>query len=66
MLNLRQIRKSKGLTVPALASAANISRRTIEDAEARGDCRISTAYKLASALGVGLNDLWIPDEEAEE
>lgn len=66
MLSLRRIRKEKGLTVPALAAAASISRRTIEDAEARGDCRLSTASKLAGALGVTLDDLWTPDNEKPE
>ncbi|MEG2322805.1 MAG: helix-turn-helix transcriptional regulator [Anaerovoracaceae bacterium] len=65
MLKLKQVRKTKELTVPALASLARISRRTIEDAEARGDCRMSTAYKLATALDVSLDDLWEPDEAGE-
>ncbi|MEG1136389.1 MAG: helix-turn-helix transcriptional regulator [Anaerovoracaceae bacterium] len=65
MLKLRQIRKAKQMTVPALAKEAGISRRTIEDAEARGDCRMSTAYKLATALDVSLDDLWEPDEAGE-
>ena len=64
MLKLRQIRQSLGWTVPQLARESGLSRRTIEDAERRGDCRISTAAKLAKALGATLDDLWT-DEAGE-
>ena len=43
MLKLREIRLEKGLSVPELSRRSGVSRRTIEDIEARGDCRISTA-----------------------
>jgi DNA-binding XRE family transcriptional regulator len=62
MLHLKEIRLSKGLSVPQLSELSGIHRRTIQDIEKRGDCMLSTAYKLASCLGVTLNDLY--DEQA--
>jgi DNA-binding XRE family transcriptional regulator len=58
MLMLKQLRAKAGLSVKALSDLSGISRRTIEDIEARGDCRISTAYALCEALGVTLNDFY--------
>lgn len=58
MLKLKQIRKERGLTVAQLGEMASLSNRTIQDMEARGDCRMSTAYKVAVALGISLDDLW--------
>ena len=55
MLKLKQLRESVGLTVPELARISGISRRTIQDIESRGDCRISTAAILCKALGVSLD-----------
>jgi len=52
---LKELRKEKGLSVVALSAKSGISRRTIEDIEARGDCRISTAYHLCKALEVSLD-----------
>lgn len=59
-MKLKKIRLEQGLSVPKLSEKAGISRRTIEDIEKRGDCRLSTAKELAKALGVTL------DEFAEE
>ncbi|MDR0519700.1 MAG: helix-turn-helix domain-containing protein [Clostridiales Family XIII bacterium] len=56
-MNLREIRKARGLTVPALAEKADMPKRTIEDIDRRGDCRISTAIKLADALDMTLDEL---------
>ena len=64
MLKLKEIRQSKGLSVPQLVDLSGISRRTIQDIEKRGDCMLSNAVVLAKALGVTLNDLW-HEEEAE-
>lgn len=67
MLKLKQIRLEKGLSVPALSRESGVPIRTIEDIERRGDCRISTAYKLAAALDITLSDLWVTaDEKAEK
>lgn len=56
-MKLRKIRLEKGLSVPALAAASGIHRRTIQDIEKRGDCMVSTAQKLAAALKVTLDEL---------
>ena len=63
MLKLREIRKAQGLSVPALSRISGLHRRTIEAAEARGDCRMSTAYIFAKALGVSMDELWEPNGE---
>lgn len=65
MLKLKQIRRERNLSVPALVELSGVSRRTIQDMEARGDCRMSTAYKIAKSLGVSLDDLWEPEEAGE-
>ncbi len=56
-MKLKEIRKNKGLSVPDLVKASGVSRRTIQEIENRDDCRISTAVKLADALGVTLDEL---------
>ena len=58
MLRLKQLRKAAGLSIQALADLCGVSRRTIEDIEARGDCRISTAYTICKALGCSLDDFY--------
>lgn len=56
-MNLRSIRKTKGLSVPALSRLSGVPIRTIEDIERRNDCKVSTAKKLAAALSVSLDEL---------
>lgn len=63
MLKLKEIRLEKGLSVPKLSERTCIHRRTIQDIEKRGDCMLSTAYKLAAALGVTLNDIYTDGED---
>lgn len=63
-VNLKKIRAEKNLSVPQLSELSGISRRTIQDLEKRDDGRISTAIKLADALGVTLDQL-CRDEAAE-
>ena len=63
-MNLKKIRTERNLSVPPLAELSGISRRTIQDLEKRDDGRISTALKLADALGVTLDQL-CRDETAE-
>lgn len=63
-MNLKKIRTERNLSVPQLAELSGISRRTIQDLEKRDDGRISTAIKLADALGVTLDQL-CRDETAE-
>lgn len=41
-MQLKEIRKSKNLSVPALAELSGVPRRTIQDLEARDDGRVST------------------------
>jgi len=57
-LKLKEIRISKGLTIPALSRLADVPKRTIEDLEAKGDGRLSTAHKLAKALNITLDELY--------
>ena len=56
-MKLKEIRKSKGLSVPALSKLSGVPVRTIEDLEKRGDGRVSTFIKLADALDVTLDVL---------
>lgn len=58
MLKLKELRKAAGLSIRALSELCGISRRTLEDIEARGDCRISTAYTICRALGCSLDDFY--------
>lgn len=58
MLKVKEIRQSKGISILKLSELTGIHRRTIEDLEKRGDCMLSTAFKIARALDVTLNDLY--------
>lgn len=62
MLMLKQLRTAAGLSVRALAEKCGLSRRTIEDIEARGDCRISTAWVICKALKCSLDDFYDGEE----
>ena len=61
-MNLREIRTSKNLSVPALSRLSGVPIRTIEDIEKRGDCKVSTALKLSTALEVSLDELCSPKD----
>ena len=56
-MNLKKLRQEKGLSVPELAKLSGVPRRTIQEIEVREDLRVSTAIKLADALGVTLDEL---------
>lgn len=56
-MRLKQIRNAKGLSVRRLSEDSGVPVRTIEDIQKRGDCKVSTAIKLARALGVTLDEL---------
>ena len=56
-MNLKQIRKERGLSVRALSEMSGVPVRTIEDLERRDDGRISTMIKIADALNVTLDAL---------
>ena len=62
-MNLRTIRLEQGLSVPKLSALSDVPVRTIEDIEKRGDCKVSTAIKLANALNVTLDALCISESE---
>jgi DNA-binding XRE family transcriptional regulator len=64
MLNLKKLRADAGLSIRALSELSGVPKRTIEDIEARGDCRISTASVLCSALGCSLDDFYTREDEA--
>lgn len=57
---LKQIRQDRKLSVPALVELSGVPRRTIQEMERRGDCRLSTAYEIAQALQINIDDLWKP------
>ncbi len=56
-MRLKEIRAERGLSVPKLVELSGVPRRTIQEIENRGDCRVSTAIALADALGVSLDEL---------
>lgn len=56
-MKLRQLRQIRELTVPALSRISDVPVRTIENIERNGDCKVSTAKKLAKALNVTLDEL---------
>lgn len=56
-MKLKQIRNSKGLSVPALFRLSEVPVRTIENIERTNECKVSTAIKLADALNVTLDEL---------
>lgn len=65
MLKLKELRQVRGLSQVQLADLVGISRRTIEDIERRGDCRLSTARAICDALGCTLDELYPKDEAGE-
>jgi len=65
MLHLKELRKERGISILKLASQSGISRRTLEDIERRGDCRISTARAICNALGCKLDDFYTNDEAGD-
>lgn len=56
-MKLREIRLKKNLSVPSLVTLSGVPRRTIQAIEKNGDCKVSTAKKLAAALEVTLDEL---------
>lgn len=63
-MNIQKYRNEKGMTVQQLADAAGLPKRTVEEAMRRDTCSVTTAIKLADALGVTLDELCrdIPDK----
>lgn len=62
-MQVRKIRLEKGLSVPKLSELSGLSRRTIQEVEKRDECTVSTAKKLAKALGITLDELCRDDSE---
>lgn len=56
-MKLKQIRMSRSLSVPQLVELSGVPRRTIQDIEKSGNCKVDTAIKLADALNVTLDEL---------
>jgi transcriptional regulator with XRE-family HTH domain len=56
-MRLKEIRESKKITVPQLVELSGVPRRTIQDIEKNGNCKVDTAIKLADALQVTLDEL---------
>lgn len=61
-MQLKKIRQDQGLSIAKLSEKSGIPVRTLEDIERRGDCRVSTAWKLALALGVSMDELCKPGD----
>lgn len=66
MLRLKELRQARGLSQVKLAAQAGLSRRTIEDIERRGDCRISTARTLCDVLGCTLDEFYTTEPSTGE
>jgi hypothetical protein len=56
-MHLKKILTEKGISCAKLSELSGVPLRTIEDIERRDDCRVSSAIKLADALGVTIDDL---------
>ena len=65
MINLKQILKSNNLTMKQFSELSGIPYRTLQDIERRKDCRMSTAYTIAQALHLKLDDLWQPIQNSK-
>lgn len=63
MIKQKELRMSAGLSIRALSELSGVSKRTLEDIEARGDCRISTAYAVCKALGCSLDDFYKEEQK---
>ncbi|WP_041274416.1 helix-turn-helix domain-containing protein [Desulforamulus reducens] len=61
-MQLKKIRQEQGLSVRKLSEISGVPVRTLEDIERRGDCRVSTALKLAVALSVSMDKLCKPGD----
>ncbi len=56
-MQLKQIRMKQGFSVRKLSETSGVPVRTIEDIERYGNCKVSTAKKLAAILKVTLDEL---------
>jgi hypothetical protein len=60
LMRLREIRIEKGLTNKKISELSGVPIRTIEDIIKRGDCKFSTAVKIAKGLNITLEELAKP------
>ena len=56
-MRIKEIRLSKAISIPKLVELTGLSRRTLQDIEKRGDCLVSNALKIATALNVTMDEL---------
>lgn len=69
VLTLKELRRKHGLSAAALAAKTGVSLNTIESVERRGDCKLSTAFKICAALGEPLDAICTsqpPDKISED
>jgi transcriptional regulator with XRE-family HTH domain len=57
LMKLKEIRNKNNFSIRELSELSNVPKRTIEDIERKGECKVSTAIKLADALKVTLDEL---------
>lgn len=69
MINLKEAREKRSLSQDELAKISGVKRSTINNIERaqagkikQDSIRISTAWKLCQALGVGIME-FVPDEQ---
>lgn len=56
-MKLKEIRLSQNISQAKLSELSDVPKRTIEDIERFGNCKLDTAVKLAKALNVSLDEL---------
>ena len=60
-MKLKEIRNKNNFSIRELSELSNVPRRTIEDIERKGECKVSTAIKLADVLkAVSYTHLTLP------
>jgi DNA-binding XRE family transcriptional regulator len=63
--NLKALRMARNLTLQQLADAVNRTKQAVAYLEKHGtNPRIDTAYAIAEALGVPVEEIWIYKREA--
>lgn len=60
MFDLLKVRQEKGISIAQLSHSTQISTRTLEDIERRGDAKFSTAILISQALNTDLNEFYTP------
>jgi len=62
LTRLKELREAKGLSQEKLAAAAGLTGTTVASLEHGASCQMSSALKLAAALGVSLSELMGEDQ----